>query len=202
MTSVLIFHYSPLYGRTNVFVYVTICSLVGSISVIGVKGLAIGIKLTLDGNNQMKKKSFWFFAVLVASSIATQMNYLNKALDTFNTAVVSPIYYVIFTTATIVASAILFNGWDDDALADDSMTELRLVPTHATADGAGSTAAQCHFGKSDLITVVCGFVTIVVGVSLLHISRQEEEAAKAAASQPSDVALATAELLRTADSSA
>ena len=39
------------------------------------------------------------------------MNYLNKALDTFNTAIVSPIYYVLFTTATILASGILFNGW-------------------------------------------------------------------------------------------
>lgn len=41
VTLVLIFHYSPLYGRTNVFVYVTICSLVGSISVIGVKVISI-----------------------------------------------------------------------------------------------------------------------------------------------------------------
>ena len=43
------------------------------------------------------------------------MNYLNKALDTFNTAVVSPIYYVCFTTMTITASAILFNGWGNAA---------------------------------------------------------------------------------------
>lgn len=35
------------------------------------------------------------------------MNYLNKALDLFNTAVVTPIYYVMFTTATIAASMIM-----------------------------------------------------------------------------------------------
>ncbi|KAG5577603.1 hypothetical protein H5410_057737 [Solanum commersonii] len=35
-----------------------------------------------------------------------------KALDTFNTAVVSPIYYVMFTTLTIVASVIMFKDWD------------------------------------------------------------------------------------------
>ena len=40
--------------------------------------------------------------------MVTQMNYLNKALDLFNTAIVSPIYYVMFTTFTITASAILF----------------------------------------------------------------------------------------------
>jgi hypothetical protein len=33
--------------------------------------------------------------------ILTQMNYLNKALDLFNTAIVSPVYYVMFTVLTI-----------------------------------------------------------------------------------------------------
>ena len=36
------------------------------------------------------------------------MNYLNKALDLFNTAIVSPIYYVMFTTLTVAANIILF----------------------------------------------------------------------------------------------
>ena len=40
----------------------------------------------------------------------TQINYLNKALDVFNTAIVSPIYYVLFTVATISASAIMFRA--------------------------------------------------------------------------------------------
>jgi hypothetical protein len=31
-----------------------------------------------------------------------------QALDTFNTAIVSPIYYVMFTTLTILASVIMF----------------------------------------------------------------------------------------------
>ena len=45
---------------------------------------------------------------VVAVCVVTQMNYLNKALDLFNTAIVSPIYYVMFTTFTITASVILF----------------------------------------------------------------------------------------------
>jgi hypothetical protein len=49
---VLMYHYAPLVGKTNVLVYVAICSLVGSISVIGVKGLAVGLKLTLNGSSQ------------------------------------------------------------------------------------------------------------------------------------------------------
>lgn len=45
---------------------------------------------------------------IVAACVLTQINYLNKALDVFNTAIVSPIYYVMFTVATITASVIMF----------------------------------------------------------------------------------------------
>ncbi|KAG5531377.1 hypothetical protein RHGRI_026109 [Rhododendron griersonianum] len=51
------------------------------------------------------------------------INYLNKALDTFNTAVVSPFYYVMFTTLTIFASMIMFKDWDSQD-ATDIATEL------------------------------------------------------------------------------
>ncbi|EJF62095.1 hypothetical protein DICSQDRAFT_169670 [Dichomitus squalens LYAD-421 SS1] len=42
------------------------------------------------------------------------MNYLNKPLSTFSTNVVNPMYYVSFSTATIVASVILFRGFNTD----------------------------------------------------------------------------------------
>ncbi|MQL73322.1 hypothetical protein Taro_005644 [Colocasia esculenta] len=59
------------------------------------------------------------------------------ALDTFNTAVVSPIYYVMFTSFTILASVIMFKDWD------------RQNPTQ-------------------IVTEMCGFVTILSGTFLLH----------------------------------
>ena len=48
---------------------------------------------------------------IVVACLLTQMNYLNKSLDLFNTAIVSPIYYVMFTLLTIVASVIMFQVW-------------------------------------------------------------------------------------------
>lgn len=36
---------------------------------------------------------------------------LQKALNIYNAALVTPTYYVFFTTATIVSSAILFRGF-------------------------------------------------------------------------------------------
>lgn len=45
---------------------------------------------------------------MLASCLLTQLDYLNRALDLFNTAVVSPIYYVMFTLLSISASVIMF----------------------------------------------------------------------------------------------
>jgi len=96
-----IFWVAPQYGQTNIMVYIAICSLIGSLSVMGCKGLSIAIKLTAGGDSQLQNPLTWFFAVAVAVCIAIQMNYLNKALDIFNTSIVTPIYYVMFTTLTI-----------------------------------------------------------------------------------------------------
>ncbi|KVH93530.1 Magnesium transporter NIPA [Cynara cardunculus var. scolymus] len=134
---VLVLHYIPLYGQTHVMCYIGVCSLVGSLSVMSVKALSIALKLTFSGTNQLVYPQTWAFTVCVLLCVITQMNYLNKALDTFNTAVVSPIYYVMFTTLTILASVIMFKDWDGQ-------------------------------DPTQIITELCGFVTILSGTFLLH----------------------------------
>ncbi|CAE6129387.1 unnamed protein product [Arabidopsis arenosa] len=109
---VLIVQFIPLYGQSHVMVYIGVCSLIGSLSVMSVKALGIALKLTFSGTNQLRYPQTWVFTVIVLMCVITQMNYLNKALDTFNTAVVSPIYYVMFTSLTILASVIMFKDWD------------------------------------------------------------------------------------------
>ena len=109
---VLIFYYGPRHGKTNILVYIAICSLIGSLSVMGCKGLGIVIKQTVRGNSQLSNPVAWCLLGAVLACVMTQMNYLNKALDIFNTSLVTPIYYVMFTTLTIIASAILFREWE------------------------------------------------------------------------------------------
>uniref|UniRef100_A0A0R0K2K8 Probable magnesium transporter n=1 Tax=Glycine max TaxID=3847 RepID=A0A0R0K2K8_SOYBN len=109
---ILIFYCAPRYGTTYLVIYVGICSLTGSITVMSVKAVSIAMKLTLEGNNQFIYFQTWFFTIIVIGCCLLQINYLNKALDTFNTAVVSPIYYVMFTSFTIFASIIMFKEWD------------------------------------------------------------------------------------------
>ncbi|XP_077227609.1 putative magnesium transporter NIPA2 isoform X2 [Tasmannia lanceolata] len=109
---VLIFLLVPRYGNTHMVVYIGICSLMGSLTVMSVKALGIALKLTFSGMNQFVYLQTWFFTVVVVICCLLQLNYLNKALDTFNTAVISPVYYVMFTTFTILASMIMFKDWD------------------------------------------------------------------------------------------
>ena len=68
-------------------VYISICSLAGSVSIMAVKGFGIAVKLTLTGHNQFTHPSTYVFAIVTAGCILVQMNYFNKALDIFSTNV-------------------------------------------------------------------------------------------------------------------
>jgi hypothetical protein len=78
MVAILVCRFVPLYGQTHVMVYIGVCSLVGSISVMSVKALGIALKLTFCGTNQLIYPQTWAFTLVVLSCIVTQMNYLNK----------------------------------------------------------------------------------------------------------------------------
>ncbi|PSS35669.1 Magnesium transporter like [Actinidia chinensis var. chinensis] len=134
---VLIFLFVPRYGATHLIVYIGICSLTGSLTVMSVKAVGIALKLSFSGSNQFIYFQTWFFTIFVIFGCLLQLNYLNKALDTFNTAVVSPVYYVMFTTLTILASMIMFKDWGTQ-------------------------------NASQIVTELCGFVTILSGTFLLH----------------------------------
>ncbi|QDZ18126.1 magnesium transporter NIPA [Chloropicon primus] len=104
----LMFKVAPKFGKTHIFVNVGICSLFGSLSVISCKALGMAIKMTFEGNNQFGYPATYLCMVIVACCVVIQINYLNKALDLFNSAIVSPIYYVMFTVLVIIASTIMF----------------------------------------------------------------------------------------------
>lgn len=100
---------APRYGHTSVAIYLILCSGVGSLTVMSCKALGLTIRDQISGkSNDYGTFMPYILIVITVSFIAIQMNYLNKALDIFNTSIVTPIYYVIFTTLVILASAMLF----------------------------------------------------------------------------------------------
>ncbi|XP_077165361.1 magnesium transporter NIPA2-like [Paroedura picta] len=139
-SALLIFVAGPRYGHSNILVYVLVCSAIGSLSVSSVKGLGIAIKQLFVGEDVWKEPLGWILLVCLVICISIQINYLNKALDIFNTSVVTPIYYVLFTTAVMTCSAILFKEWE-------------------------------HMVLMNIIGTISGFLTIVLGIFLLHAFR-------------------------------
>ncbi|KAG7276315.1 hypothetical protein CRUP_015638 [Coryphaenoides rupestris] len=134
---IFIFVVGPRQGQTNILVYITICSVIGALSVSCVKGLGIAIKEALAGRPVLSEPLAWLLLLGLVACVGTQINYLNKALDIFNTSLVTPIYYVFFTTSVLTCSAILFKEWE-------------------------------HMGAADVLGTLSGFLTIIVGIFLLH----------------------------------
>ena len=108
----MIYKVAPVHGKKNPIIFISICSTVGSVSVMSIKAFGIALKLTLGGNNQFTHPSTYAFIIVSVVCIMTQMNYFNKALSQFSTSIVNPLYYVTFTTATLCASFLLFHGFN------------------------------------------------------------------------------------------
>jgi len=140
IASFLIFYLAPRYGRTNIFIFIAICSVIGSITVLGCKGLGLAIKEQFTdggkGSNYVdlvKSPLLWLWLGVVIFCISVQLNYLNKALDIYNISMVTSIYYVGFNCCVLMATAILYNEWT-------------------------------RLGIKDIIGSVCGFCVTVIGV--------------------------------------
>ncbi|KAI4718389.1 DUF803-domain-containing protein [Aureobasidium sp. EXF-10727] len=136
----------PRYGNRSMFVYLTICSLIGGLSVVATQGLGAAIVAAIGKTtpvNQFKQWFLWVLFVFVIGTLLTEIIYLNKALNIYNAALVTPTYYVYFTSATIVTSAILFRGF------------------------GGSTIG--------IVNVIMGFLTICSGVVLLQLAKSSKD---------------------------
>jgi drug/metabolite transporter (DMT)-like permease len=163
---VIALYLGPKYGRKTMMVYITICSLIGGLSVVATQGLGAAVVAQASGKygGQFKEWFLYVLLVFVVITLLTEIIYLNvshsclyidamltvvqKALNLFNAALVTPTYYVFFTSATIVTSAVLFQGFKG--------TPLQIV------------------------TVIMGFLQICSGVVLLQLSKSAKDVPDAA----------------------
>lgn len=94
-----------------------------------------------------------------------------QALDIFNAAIVSPIYYVMFTTLTITASAIMFKVTTARSFSWISISSLPTFTPNKLLLFYQDWSGQ---DSSSIISEVCGFITVLTGTIILHITREEE----------------------------
>ncbi|KAF3190321.1 hypothetical protein TWF106_004586 [Orbilia oligospora] len=107
----VIFWVAPRYGEKSMLVYLSVCSLIGGLSVVATQGLGAAVVAQAGGKPQFNQWFLYVLLVFVIATLLTEIYYLNKALNLFNAALVTPTYYVIFTSATIITSAVLFQGF-------------------------------------------------------------------------------------------
>lgn len=127
-SAITAFYAGPRWGKKNMLVYISICSWVGGLSVVATQGLGAGIIAWIGGKPEYKEWFFWILFVFVIMTLLTEIIFLNvslsasldgrikliilqKALNLFNAALVTPTYYVYFTSTTIITAAILFQGF-------------------------------------------------------------------------------------------
>eukprot|EP00898_Chlorokybus_atmophyticus_P005787 jgi/Chlat1/6209/Chrsp44S05803 len=101
---------APQYGPRHLMVYIGICSLMGSLSVMSCKALGIALKLTFAGDNQLVYFQSYVFAVIVAICVVVQMNYLNKE---WNTQTATQIVSELCGFVIIVAGFVLLHSTKD-----------------------------------------------------------------------------------------
>ncbi|KAL1942023.1 hypothetical protein VTO73DRAFT_6553 [Trametes versicolor] len=106
----IIFWFAPRYGTKSMLWYIMVCSMIGGLSVSVTTGLGSAIVTTAQGDNQFKHWFIYFLMVFIAVTLITEVYYLNVALALFNTAMVTPTYYVIFTFFSMVTTIVLFQG--------------------------------------------------------------------------------------------
>uniref|UniRef100_A0A671S8S6 NIPA magnesium transporter 1 n=1 Tax=Sinocyclocheilus anshuiensis TaxID=1608454 RepID=A0A671S8S6_9TELE len=119
---ILIGWLSPAHGKSNIMVYVGICSLLGSFTVPSSKALGLAAQEAFSETPTSDSRALYLFLGLLGIlvvSILIQFTYINKALESFS-----------------------------------------------------SNMEWTALGIMDCLGILCGFVTVSVGVALLHISQE------------------------------
>ncbi|XP_072900230.1 magnesium transporter NIPA1 isoform X1 [Hemitrygon akajei] len=139
----LIFWIAPSHGSTNMIVYISICSLLGTFTVPSSKGIGLAAQDAFH-KNLLNKRALSLFIILLVTlgcSIFLQFIYINKALQYFDSSIFGAVYYVFFTVLVILASGILFQEWSDVSFVD-------------------------------FLAMLCGFTTVSVGIILLQMFKE------------------------------
>ena len=86
---------------------VSICSLLGGLTVISTK--ALSSLLVKDLTHAFYHQLTYAALAVLLFTAAAQVHFLNKALNKFDSKLVIPVQYIFFTISVIVASSMLFN---------------------------------------------------------------------------------------------
>lgn len=67
----------PRYGKKSMFVYLSICSFIGGLSVVATQGLGAAVVAQISRGNQFNQWFLYFLLVFVVGTLVTEIIYLN-----------------------------------------------------------------------------------------------------------------------------
>lgn len=67
----------PRYGKKSMFVYISVCSLIGGLSVVATQGLGSAVVAQINGEEQFKEWFLYVLLVFVVTTLVTEIVYLN-----------------------------------------------------------------------------------------------------------------------------
>jgi len=79
----VVFWVGPRYGKKSMLVYLSVCSLIGGLSVVATQGLGAAIVAQIGGEEQFKHWFLYVLFVFVICTLLTEIIFLNKALNVF-----------------------------------------------------------------------------------------------------------------------
>eukprot|EP00292_Cryptomonas_paramecium_P007245 CAMPEP_0113673586 /NCGR_PEP_ID=MMETSP0038_2-20120614/6939_1 /TAXON_ID=2898 /ORGANISM="Cryptomonas paramecium" /LENGTH=437 /DNA_ID=CAMNT_0000590059 /DNA_START=205 /DNA_END=1518 /DNA_ORIENTATION=- /assembly_acc=CAM_ASM_000170 len=124
--------------KRYVMVYLLICSLAGCLTVMCVKGSSTALILTFQGKNQFDHMMPFVLVIAMIGTLLIQVKYLNLAMMSFGASEVVPVYYVMFTLASIIGGMVLYKEFDQhcpDNNPDCHYTLLFLLGCAVTFTG-------------------------------------------------------------------
>lgn len=97
-------------GSRNIYIYVTICNLLGSLGVLLSKGIGIVVQSILGGEMSIILNPLaWAVILGVAYGAVSQLYYLNHSLRHFDAAQIGSLKYVGTNALVVIGSVILFD---------------------------------------------------------------------------------------------
>ena len=117
----------PRYAHENILIWMCLCALISSISVVATRGWAsLVTQITADCSRAecvhgivhppcaqtIYHWLFWLLLALILLSAFWSVLYLNRAMQVYGNTEVVPVYYATFSLASVVAGAIVFQEFE------------------------------------------------------------------------------------------
>lgn len=77
----VIFFVAPKYGKKSMLVYLTVCSLIGGLSVVATQGLGAAVLAQINGESQFNQWFTYVLLVFVVCTLLTEIIYLNVSTN-------------------------------------------------------------------------------------------------------------------------